>query len=413
MSSLSDTETELRRPTAVITADIKANAIQAFGELAARGPVLRVTLSNGLDAWAVLSYDAARAALTHPALLHDATPAEKALDAVGYTMHKVGQGIAGSMLMSDPPDHTRLRRLVAPTFSPRRTKLLADRVHEITAELLDAMGPAGEAELVEAFTAPLPITVICELLGVPVPERAAFRQWTNDMLDLPSQKQRTAAASLYGYLSGLVERKQAEPGDDLLSDLIAQHNHEDGRLSRQELIGTAVLLVVAGHDTTVNLLGNALAALFRRPDQAQILRERPELIPGAVEEFLRLDSSVELATLRYAAEDLELAGVPIRRGDVIAVYLGQANRDAPQNDDGDRDVLDVTRPSARHIAFGHGIHHCLGAPLARMEATIALGALLQRFPDLEPATGPDDVQWIPSGMMRGPISLPVRFTPVG
>jgi cytochrome P450 len=214
---------------------------------------------------------------------------------------------------------------------------------------------------------------------------------------------------MHRYLAGLIERKRAEPAGDLLSDLVAQHTAEDGRLSQAELVAMAVLLVVAGHDTTINLLGNAVVALLRQPEQAGLLRDEPELIPGAVEEFLRLDSSVEQATFRFAAEDLELGGARIRRGDVVAVYLAEASRDAPQDDDGDLTRLDVTRANARHIAFGHGIHHCVGAPLARMEAGIAISSLLRRFPALSPAVPLTDVAWIPNGMMRGPVTLPVRL----
>ncbi|MBT0773219.1 cytochrome P450 [Kineosporia sp. J2-2] len=404
-------ETEPDRPALIFTPEVKADSPRVLAELRARGPVQRVRLGNGLAAWAVLSYEEARAALTHPDLRHDPTPSEKALEAVGYTVHKPGHGVGGSMLQLDPPDHTRLRRLVAPAFSPRRTRLLTERVHEITAGLLDAMAPRGEADLVEAFTAPLPVTVICELLGIPAADRDSFRRWTGDFLGLPSDRQRAAGLSLNGYVAELVERKLAEPADDLLSDLTLQSSTQDGRLSRAELIGTAVLLVIAGHDTTVNLIGNAMVALFRAPHQADLLRARPELVEQAVEEFLRLDSSVEASTLRFAANDLELAGVRIRRGDVVAVYLGQASRDAPQAEGTDPAVLDVTRPGPRHVAFGHGIHHCLGAPLARMEASVAIGALLRRFPDLRLAVPLDDLCWIPVGMMRGPLELPVRFTP--
>ncbi|GAB6898987.1 cytochrome P450 family protein [Kineosporia succinea] len=400
MTQLSQT----RDAVLTITADVKAHAPQVLAELRANGPVQRVRLSSGIEAWAVLSYEEARAALTHPALLRDPTPSEKALTDAGYTAHRVGVGIGGSMLQEDPPNHTRLRRLVAPAFSARRTKLLARRVHEITDGLIDAMAGHDEVDLVQAFTAPLPITVISELLGVPEGERDQFRDWTAAFLATPSDAQRAAGAALNAFMSALVDRKQAEPTDDLLSDLTAQSNAEDGRLSREELVATGSLLVIAGHETTVNLLGNALVALFRHPDQADVLRSRPELLEGAVEEFLRLDSSVEMATPRFAAADLTLGGVEIRRGDVVAVYLAAANRDL-----GDPFELDVTRPHARHIAFGHGIHHCLGAPLARMEATIALGALLNRFPELRPALPLEEVRWIPSGMMRGPLELRARL----
>ncbi len=409
MSQNTEAETSSRRPVVTITPEFKAEAPVTLAELRAGGPVRRVRLASGLEAWAVLSYTESRTALTHPHLLKNPEPAVAALDAAGFTSHKVGHGFGGSMLFSDPPDHTRLRRLVAPTFSARRTGLLADRIQVIADELLDAMAQQDEVDLVEAFCAPLPMTVICELLGVPVDERAQFRTWSQALVGIPSPEQRENGVRFNRYLADLIERKRAAPSDDLLSDLIAQHNKEDGRLSHVELIAMAALLVVAGHDTTVNLLGNAMVALFRQPEQADLLRSRPDLVAGAVEEFLRFDSSVEQSTFRFAAEDLELGGVPIRRGDLVVIYLGEASRDAPQDDEADPAKLDVTRTNARHLAFGHGIHHCVGAPLARMEASIAIGALLRRFPALRLAIPLTDVPWIPAGMMRGPVRLPVRL----
>jgi cytochrome P450 len=351
----------------------------------------------------------AREALTHPALLKNSEPAEAVLAAAGYTGNKPGVGLGGQMLESDPPEHTRLRRLVSGAFTPRRTQLLGPRIQEIADTLIDAMAaaPQREADLVQAYTGPLPVTVIAELLGIPEPDRDDFRVWTSRAMDYSSAGHREAIADLHRLLARLIEDKRAQPADDLLSDLIAKRDQQDGMLSGQELIGTALLLIVAGHETTVNLLGNALFALLRNPEQAQLLRDRPELIPQAVEEFLRYDPSVELTTFRYAAADLELAGQPISRGDVLAVALTSASRDAPN--EGDPTRLDVTRPNPRHLAFGHGVHHCLGAPLARLEAATALGTLLRRVNGLEPARSLDEVEWIPAGMMHGPLQLPVRF----
>ena len=401
------------KAAATITPEFKADAPRTLAALRAGGPVRRIRLGSGLEAWAVLSYAEARTALTHPHLVKNPESAVQAMEAVGLTGHKVGEGFGGSMLFSDPPDHTRLRRLVAPAFSARRTALLAGRIQEIATELLDAVAAAGEdggeVDLMAAYCAPLPMTVIAELLGVPVADRDQFRAWSQSLVGSPTPAQRENGALMHRYLAGLIERKRAEPTGDLLSDLVAQHTAEDGRLSQAELVAMAVLLVVAGHDTTINLLGNAVVALLRQPEQFELLRDRPALIPGAVEEFLRLDSSVEQATFRFAAEELELGGARIRRGDVVVVYLSEASRDAPQDDDGDLTRLDVTRANARHLAFGHGIHHCVGAPLARMKAGIAIGSLLRRFPGLSPAVPLTDVAWIPTGMMRGPVALPVRL----
>ncbi|MGW3621844.1 cytochrome P450 family protein [Micromonospora arida] len=405
-------------PVLTFTPEFKTHSPRRLAELRALGPVHRAQLANGLQVWMVLSEQEARRALTHSALRKDASPAEEALAAVGFTTNRPGVGLGGNMLESDPPAHTRLRRLVAGAFSPERTRQLAPRIQQIADELLDAMG--DEVDLVEAYNAPLPIAVISELLGVPEHDRHHFREWTAAALSPPSDAQRAGALSLNRYMSDQIqlrltepspdlERRRAERGDDLLSALVEARLRGDEALSDEELLGTAVLLVVAGHETTVNLLGTIMVSLLRRPDQADLLRARPELMPGAVEEFLRFDPSVEQTTMRYAAEDLDLGGTRIRRGDVVVVMLGSASRDIVQRDGGDSDVLDVAREGARHLAFGYGIHHCLGAPLARLEARIAIASLLRRFPELRPAVPLDEVPWIPAGIMRGPRSLPVRL----
>ena len=192
---------------------------------------------------------------------------------------------------------------------------------------------------------------------------------------------------------------------------MAVRDSGDGRLSEEELVGTASLLVMAGHDTTVNLLGNAMVALFDHPGQARLLRERPELVRGAVEEFLRFDPSVEYTPMRFAARDIELGGARIAQGDIVVVSLTSANRSDPALAAAERDILDVSRPAARHLAFGYGIHRCLGAPLAQLEAEIGIGTLLRRFPDLRLLVPTAELSWIPTGMMRGPLSLPVTVTP--
>ncbi|PRY37352.1 cytochrome P450 family protein [Umezawaea tangerina] len=394
-----------------ITAEFKADAPARYAELRELGPVHRSRFSTGLEGWLVVGHDAALDALVHPALVKNSAPSRDKLAAANYTNDRPGVGLGGNMLVSDPPDHTRLRKLVAGAFSPARTRALAPRVQRIADDLLDRLVPKGEADLVEAFTAPLPVAVISELLGVPEADRADFRRWSSLTLGAPSDPQREAALNLNRYLADLIAAKRRSPADDLLSALVAVRDEDDGRLSEVELVGTAVLLVVAGHETTVNLLGNAVVALLRDPAQADLLRGRPELVPGAVEEFLRYDSSVEHATPRFAAEDLVIAGTPVARGDVVMVALSSASRDMPVPDHGDPAELDVTRNGVRHLSFGHGIHYCLGAPLARLEAATALSTLLRRIPDLRAAAPLDELEWVPSGIMRGPLALPVRFTP--
>nr|WP_225891037.1 cytochrome P450 [Streptomyces dioscori] len=390
----------------------KTDAPAQYARLRALGPVHPVELFAGLKGYLVVDHDTARKALTHPALLKDPRYSTEALTAAGFILHQPGIGLGAQMLEADPPTHTRLRRLVAGAFTPRRTEMLAPRIEQIADELINALPASGEADLVEAFTTPLPVTVIAELLGVPQEDRENFRKWSGLALQVTSPHHRPALAGLHALLRRLVEDKRRAPGDDLLSALVTARDEDDGRLSEDELIGTAILLVIAGHDTTVNLLGNAVLALLRHPDQLRLLRANPALLHGAVEEFLRYDTSVERTSNRYAAEDLELGGVLIPRGSVVAVALGSASHDIALPGNEDPAVLDVTRPGGRHMAFGHGIHHCLGAPLARLEARVALGALLSRLPHLELTVPVESLVWIPSGMMRGVLSLPVRYSTV-
>ncbi|MEU9075851.1 cytochrome P450 [Kitasatospora sp. NPDC048538] len=392
----------------VIDAAFKADAPARYARLRALGPVHPAEFQTGLEGWVVVGYDLAREALTHPALLKDATPAAEALAAAGFVLHQPSVGLGAQMLEADPPEHTRLRTLAAAAFTPRRTAELAPRIERIAHGLIDAMPPSGVLDLVEAFNAPLPAVVIAELLGIPPEHHLDLRHWAGEALQVDSPGHRPALAALHALLAGLIADKRRHPQDDLLSALVAVRDQEDGRLSEQELVGTAMMLVVAGYESTVNLLGNAVLALLRHPDQLRLLRERPDLLPGAVEEFLRHDTSVERSTNRYAATDLELGGVRIPRGGMLTVALGSAGHDAPQAG-GDPAVLDVTRPAARHLAFGHGVHHCLGAPLARLETVVALRTLLSRVPELEPAAPVDSLDWIGSGIIRGVRSLPVRY----
>ncbi|MEU7607649.1 cytochrome P450, partial [Streptomyces sp. NPDC041003] len=312
------------------------------------------------------------------------------------------------------PHHTRLRALVAREFTARRIGSLRPRVQQITDELLDAMAarPDRRADLIGSFAVPLPMTVICELLGVPGLDRARFRFWSNEIvapLDGVGADGRVMA-EMTAYLLELVGAKAEDPGDDLLSDLIRTRDEDGDRLSPDELIGMAFLLLVAGHETTVNLIGNGVRALLAHPDQLAALRADPEgLIDGAVEEMLRYDGPVQHATYRFARTGLELGGTLIPAGSSVLVALAAADRDPARFARPGPDVFDIRRPGPGHLAFGHGIHFCLGAPLARMEGRIAVRALLERFPDLaeDPDAGPRD--WLPGGLMRGVTRLPLRW----
>ncbi|MFD9541365.1 cytochrome P450 [Streptomyces sp. NPDC060022] len=392
----------------VFTPAFKADAHARYARLRKQGPIHRVRTHTDLPTWLVVGHDIAREALVHPLLGKDSTPADTALEAAGYTINRPGVGLGGNMLTADPPHHTRLRKLVASAFTPQRIESLRPRIQEIADKLLDAFATDGHTDLVPAFTTPLPMTVLSQMLGVPEERRGRFTTWTQQALGNPPEKQAEGAANLNGFLAKLLADKQRSPGDDLLSALVAVRDKEDGWLSDTELLGTAVLLVVAGHDTTANLLADGVLALLRHPEQAHLLRERPELLPGAVEEILRYDAPVEYTPMRWATEDFELGGVRIRKGDGVHIGLTAVGRDGGE----DADRFDVTRADGRHLSFGHGIHHCLGAPLARLEGVVALGTLLRRFPDLELAAPAEELPWVPAGITHGPSALPVRFRTV-
>ncbi|RFC78011.1 cytochrome P450 [Streptomyces sp. AcE210] len=387
-----------------------ADPFPLYRQLREDGPVRRAVLAGGLEAWLVTRYEDGLAALSDSRLssdVHDAAD-PRLLERLPATER---ESMLRTMLRSDPPDHTRLRRLVSKAFTARRVADLRPRVQEITDELLDAIVPAGKAELVEDFALPLPVTVISELLGVPVADRGDFQRWTDDMIlqgAEPPDPARVDRAwrQMRSYLTGLLEDKRARPGDDLLSALIAARD-EGHQLDEDELIAMAFLLLVAGYITTVNLIGSGIAALLAHPDQLQMLRDDPELLPGAIEEFLRYDGPVNPGIARFAREDVAIAGVAIPRGATVLVASAIADRDPAQFPDPDR--LDITRQDNAHLAFGHGIHYCLGAPLARLEGQIAVETALRRLPHLSLAVPPSELRWR-SGGLRGPVQLPVTFT---
>jgi cytochrome P450 len=398
----------------------QADPYPTYGRLRSDAPVHRRRDPNGIEVWTVNRYEDARAALADRRLSKDPGPMRDAFRRIGIPLGDEDEGFGHNMLNADPPDHTRLRRLVSKAFTPRRLEGMRRRVQEITDGLLDRVQSSGAAEidLIDAFAFPLPVTVICELLGVPVEDRDDFRAWSNAMItpvvDLEGRvRQREGARAMRAYLTGLVERRRPrvrtdlpeEQQPDLVSALIAATD-EEGALTHGELISMLVLLLIAGHETTVNLIGNGTVALLRHPDQLDLLRSRPDLLPSAVEELLRYDGPVQRATFRYASEDVEVGGVTIPRGGLVSVLIGSADRDGEEFDDPDE--LDITRTDNHHVAFGHGIHFCLGAPLARMEGQIAFGSLFSRFPDLSLACPPEDLVWRPTGILRGLSSLPVR-----
>ncbi|MFF4523660.1 cytochrome P450 family protein [Streptomyces bluensis] len=378
-----------------------------YARLRAEGPVHRVLDPDGEVVWLVVGHEACRAAFTDPRLSRDWLGSGDVRQIVN-----TGQdaSVLRHMLMSDPPDHTRLRRLVAREFTPRRIDRLAPRVQQITDALLDPMlaAPERRADLIDSFAFPLPMTVICELLGVPELDRDAFRGWSNEMVARTSPEGESRAyQDMTGYLAELIAAKRARPGDDLLSALIHTADEEGDRLSHDELIGMSSLLLIAGHETTVNLIGNGVRALFAHPRQLADLRADFGLLDGAIEEMLRYDGPVENCTDRLALEDVEMGGVTIPAGATVLITMADADRDPERFEEPDR--FDIRRDARGHMAFGHGLHHCLGAPLARLEGRIAIRTLLERCPGLAPDADESGLPWVPGLLIRGVRRLPVRW----
>lgn len=315
------------------------------------------------------------------------------------------------MLVRNPPDHTRLRSLAHKAFTPRTVARLRETIQQITDRLLDRVEEQGTMELIADLAYPLPVTVICELLGVPAADQDQFHDWSNAIarsLDLTDEtavydRAAVAAAELTGYLDGLLRERRERPQQDLISALAAAEEAGD-HLSKEELFATCALLLIAGHETTINLIGNGAYALLQHPEQWGKLRAEPELVGTAVEELLRYDSPVQL-TSRMVLEDMEYKGMAWPRGTSIAFLLGAANRDPAQFAEPNR--LDITRSNNRHLAFGGGIHYCLGAPLARLEGEIAFTTLARRMPDLQLAA--DDVVYGANYTLRGLEALPIQF----
>ncbi|MGJ6965307.1 cytochrome P450 [Streptosporangium sp. G11] len=339
----------------------------------------------GVDAWLVTRHEDVRAVLSDAERFSNAQTATFRLPGDQSSKEELAALRAGNLLAFDPPEHTRLRRILTPEFTLRRMRRLEPRITRIVEDHLDAMESAGSpADLVSSFALPIPSLVICELLGVPYTDREDFQRRTGRLLDMSAhvEERRAAQAESRAYMAELVARAQAEPGEDLLGMLVREHDD----LTADELTGIGGLLLVAGHETTANMLGLGTLALLRQPDQLELLRKEPDRIDAAVEELLRWLSIVHSSTFRTTTTEVEIAGRKIGPGQLVMCALLAANRDPAFLSD--PEVLDIARGAPGHVAFGHGVHHCLGAPLARMEMHIAFPALLARFPELH-AVEPD------------------------
>ncbi len=400
-------------PVPLYGPDYKRDPYPLYARLRQAGPIHRVLFPSGVRAWLVTGHTAAQRTLADPRLGKNHALGNDRWRARASIMPEPQHSqLQVHLLHQDPPKHTTMRRLITDAFAPRRVERLRPRFERMAGELLDALPKdAPTVDLVRCFAARFPFQVLAEVIGLPPHLAGRFRrEWGGVVAPVgPTDPGRGAYEALLRglqqYIAEVVADRRAAPGDGLLSRLVTAR--DEGQLTRQELDSMIFQLLVAGQEPVTNQITTALVALLRRPDVLHRLRDEPETLPAAVEELLRLDSAFELTTWRFLAEDAELHGTRVPAGDSVIVSLCAANRDPERFPD--PDTLDVDRAQGSHLAFGHGIHFCPGAALARVELQVALGALLRRLPGLRPAVPEDQLPWIPAVLGRGVSRLPVAF----
>jgi cytochrome P450 PksS len=408
------TVTATEQPTFdLLSPGFRADPYPHYARMRREAPVFRTRMPGFTrgDAWIVSRYDDVVAGLKHPALSSDMMQ----LRAQGKAARWVPRAmkiLAKTMVTMDDPDHARLKNLVHKGFTPGRVEQMTGRIHALTDELLKGLEGRETVDLIGDFALPLPMAVISEMLGVPVAERAKFRRFMLHLLDGPPPSFWRLITGLRNnlrmirYLDGLINLRRREPDDGLITALVSAEQAGD-KLSQEELIGMVFVLLLAGHETTVNLLGNGMLALMDDRRELERLQANPGLVKTAIEELLRFTNPVQHSVIRFAKEDLEIAGVKIAKGDRVLLMLAAANRDESVFENAEQ--LDIARDPNRHLGFGLGIHFCLGAPLARLEGAIALNALLAKFPDIALAIPRETVRWRPNSLLRGLKDLPVRL----
>lgn len=384
------------------------NPYPAYSEVRDQDPVYRFLMPNGHYAWIITRYDDAVEVLNDSRFVTNPPYLAENMGQSG-PLHK--EIISRNLLSVNPSDHRRLRRLIQKAFTPRMIERLRGRIGEISNELLDKVQDKGEMNLIEDFAFPLPIIVICEMLGVPIEDQDKFHEWSNVIMEgfsNPQFEEQSDAVMMafVDYLQDLIAKRRNNLQEDLISDLISVEDEGDV-LTEHELYALVFVLIIAGHETTVNLIGNGILALLEHPEQKERLQSHPELIHSAIEEILRYNGPAEVSNIRWVTEDVELRGKQIRKGEMLFISFSSADRDSEQFTD--PDTFDITREANNHIAFGKGIHYCLGGPLARLEGEIAIGMVLRRMPELRLKSASDSLKWRPGMIIRGLEEIPVLF----
>jgi cytochrome P450 len=403
-----------------VPADFMQNPYEILQEFRERGPVHEVLFAHGAKAWLVTRYDEVRALVNDPRVSKDgrrmnelfARHSGAAVDPEDEDAAGVGfdDDLATHLLNCDPPRHTRLRALVSKAFTAERVEQLRPRIEQVVDELLDGFAGCSDVDLVAEFAVRLPITTICDLFGIPVQDREDFRLWSLKLVGAGQDPDEVAEASkkVVEYANGLIDARRANPGDDMVSELLRATDGGD-RLSQGELVAMIFVLVVAGHITTIYSIGNAVANLLLHPAELAKLRAHPSLMPAAVDELLRFDGPAGVGTFRFTTEEIPIGDAVIPAGELLALSWHSANRDSMRYPDADR--LDVNRRPLGSMAFGHGIHYCIGVPLAKAQIEIALSRLIGRYPELRLAVEPEKLRWEPGALLRGLVALPVSLTP--
>lgn len=408
------------QPIERVPADFMQNPYELLEKFRAEGPIHEVRFAHGATVWLVTRYDEVRALVSDPRVSkdgrrmnelfarHSGAPVEAGEDTAGVGFD---DDLATHMLNSDPPRHTRLRALVSKAFTAHRVERLRPRIEQVADELLDGFAGQPEVDLVSGFAVRLPITIICDLFGIPEPDREDFRIWGTKLVGAGQDPDEVADASskVVDYASALIDAKRANPGDDMVSALVRVTDDGD-RLTHGELVSMIFFLVVAGHITTIYSIGNAVYNLLTHPHELARLRADLSLMPAAVDELMRYDSAASVGTFRFTTEEIPVGDVVIPANQILALSWSSANRDSTHFPDADR--LDLNRQPLGSMAFGHGIHYCIGVPLAKLQIEIALTRLLTRYPDLRLAVDPQELRWENNALLRGLTALPVSVSPV-